>query len=541
MDLLEKLKWIMLQRQIRKNRPRPYHPQPTQRDIYTQEELASTEIVPSLQKNLDQMTRILGKNVDFVKRTFFLGQEQPLEAAVIYIDNLIDPPLLDREIMSPLLEPPLNQRSGVHLLKVLTEGGLISRAEIKQYTAFDDIISSLLTGEVILLVDSFPRAFAISCKGYKMRDIPQPSLENSVRGPRDAFIEGLPVNIGLIRKRLASPNLVVETLKIGKVSNTTVALLYIKTIASEGLVAEVRKRLERIDIDVVLESGYLEHFIKDSPYSPFPQMLVTERPDRVVGNLAEGKVAVLTDNTPLALVVPGELLSLLQHPEDYYVNFYFATLIRWLRYLAFLAALTLPSLYIAITNFHQEMIPTTLFISIAAARQGVPFPAFLEALLMEAAFETLREAGIRLPGPIGQAVSIVGALVIGQAAVQANIVSPLMVIVVAFTGIATFTIPQYNFGITIRMLRFPLMISAAFLGLFGVMIGLLAILLHLCSLRSFGVPYLSPLAPFNWQGLKDTLIVAPHWTRSKRPAELVQQNNQLMGRNLKPRPPGKKE
>ncbi|MEG6513313.1 spore germination protein [Desulforamulus ruminis] len=540
MDLLEKLKWIMLQREGRKNRPKPYHHPLKQRDIYSQEELEAAEMVSSLQKNLDQITRILGQNIDLVKRNFFLGQEQPLEAAVLYIDNLIDPPLLDRNIMEPLLAPALNYRSGIHLLKILTEGGLISRAEMKQFTAFDNIISSLLTGEVILLVDSFPRAFVISCKGYKTRDIPQPSLENSVRGPRDAFIEALPINISLIRKRLPSPNLVVETLKIGKISDTSVALLYIKNIASQGLVAEVRKRLERIDIDVILESGYLEHFIKDNPYSPFPQMLVTERPDRVVGNLAEGRVAILTDNTPLALVVPGELLSLLQHPEDYYANFYYSTLIRWLRYLAFFAALTLPSLYIAITNFHQEMIPTTLFISIAAARQGVPFPAFLEALLMEAAFETLREAGIRLPGPVGQAVSIVGALVIGQAAVQANIVSPLMVMVVAFTGIATFTIPQYNFAITLRMLRFPLMISAAFLGLFGVMIGLLAILLHLCSLRSFGVPYLSPLAPLNWQELKDTLIMAPQWARTKRPAELVQQNDQMMGQNLKPKPPKKK-
>ncbi len=506
-------------------------------DAYTKEELINLPIAASLQENLDWMTKILGQNVDFVQRQFPLGSEQPLQAVLFYMDGMINPEILDRDIMRPLLTPRPKETTGLALLKLLQSGGLVSRAEMAQYNNFHDATNLILTGDVVLFVDDCPQAFIISCKGYQMRNIPEPVVENSVRGPREAFIETLSINISLLRKRLVTPNLMVENMKIGKISSTDVCIVYLKGIASEDLVKEVRHRLNRIDIDVILESGYIEQLILDSPYSPFPQMLVTERPDKVVGNLAEGRVAILTDNTPLALIVPGQFVSLLQASEDYYYKFYFPTLLRWLRYTAFLVALVLPSLYVAITNFHQEMIPTTLLISIAAARQGVPFPAYLEAMIMEVAFETLREAGIRLPAPVGQAISIVGALIIGQAAVQANIVSPLMVIVVAFTGIATFTLPQYTLGISVRILRFPLMLSAAFLGLFGVIVGLLAILLHLCSLRSFGVPYLSPLAPFNLQGLKDSLVLAPHWSRKKRPPELVQENRQSMGNHQKPKPP----
>ncbi|AQS57815.1 spore germination protein [Desulforamulus ferrireducens] len=507
--------------------------------VYTQEELDKEKLSSSLQQNIDTITEMLGFNSDFVKREFFLGAEQPLPAVIFYMDGMIDIQELDQGIMRPLLESYRYRSSGSELLKLLHSGGLITRAEKFEVSSFGELIPQVLSGSVILLVEGYSKAIVISCKGYEMRSIPEPVVQNAVRGPRDAFIETLSVNISLVRRRLPTPNLVVETIQVGKVSSTNVAIVHLKGIASEGLVQEVYQRLNNIDIDVILESGYIEQFIQDSPYSPFPQVIVTERPDKVVGCLAEGRVAIFTDNTPLALIVPGEFMSLLQATEDYYYKFYFPTFVRLLRAAAFLVALVLPSLYVAITNFHQEMIPTTLLIGIAAARQGVPFPAYFEALLMELAFETLREAGIRLPSPVGQAVSIVGALIIGQAAVQANIVSPLMVIVVAFTGIATFTIPQFNLGITVRLLRFPLMITAALLGLFGVMVSLLAILLHLCSLRSFGVPYLSPITPFNWQGFKDSLVLAPHWSRRLRPQELVQYNRQSMGDNQKPQPPDK--
>jgi len=504
--------------------------------VYTRQELMELPVDRSLARNLEHIINILGHNVDFVKKDFVLGLEEPIKAAICYMDGLINSEILGSDIMRPLLEANAREKSGQKLLKLLTQGGLIAKAEIQKGENFQTIVSHVLVGEVVLFIDGFARAFIISCKGYNGRGIPEPIQENAIRGPREAFVELLSVNISLIRKRLVTPNLVVENYQIGRISATNVSVLYLKGLVSEDLVAEVRQRLNRIDIDAVLESGYLEHFLKDSPYSPFPLVIATERPDKVAADLLEGRVAILTDNTPFALVVPGQFFSLIQSSEDYYTEFYFATFVRWIRLFSFFLALTLPSLYIAVTNFHQEMIPTTLFISIAANRQGVPFPAVIEALIMEILFEALREASIRLPTTLAQTISIVGALVIGQAAVQANIVSPAMIIVVATTGIATFTIPQYNLGQSVRLLRFPLMLASAFLGLFGLMTGLLAILLHLCSLRSFGVPYLSPLSPFNWQSFKDTLIVAPHWTRRNRPTEMVQRNVNRMSKNLKPGP-----
>lgn len=328
-----------------------------------------------------------------------------------------------------------------------------------------------------------------------LRQVSEPKAENAVRGPRNSFIEDLEDNFRILQKHLPAPDLTREDLTLGRASPTGVAMVYLRERARPELVEEVRSRLQKINVVAVLESGYIEHFIQDSPASPFPQVLITERPDRVCIGLLEGRVAIFVDNTPFVLVVPGELLCLLQAADDYYNKRYFNILIKLLRYLALLASLLLPSLYIAITTFHQDMIPGDLLVSISAARQGVPLPAILEALIMEVTFESLREAGIRLPTVVGQTVSIVGALVIGQAAIQAGLVSPLMVIIVAFTGIDSFTVPQYPLGQAIRTLRFPLMLTAAILGLFGVMLGLLAILLHLCALRSFGIPYLSPLSP----------------------------------------------
>ena len=254
-------------------------------------------------------------------------------------------------------------------------------------------------------------------------------------------------------------------------------------------------RLKRIEIDGILESGYIEEMIEDNPYSPFPQIMTTERPDIACSNLLEGRAVILVEGTPFSLIAPISFFSLIQSHEDYYQRFMIGTIIRWLRYLFLGVSLLFPSLYVAILTFHQEMVPAQLLLSMAASREAVPFPAIVEALLMEIAFEALREAGVRLPKQIGSAVSIVGALVIGQAAVQAGLVSAPMVIIVAITGISSFMIPRYVAGIAIRMLRFPIMLLAATLGLLGIMMAIIAIAIHLCTLRSFGVPYLAPLAP----------------------------------------------
>ncbi len=508
--------------------------------IYTGKELRNTLILPSLKKNLDFLKEMLGANVDLVIRDIQIGRSEIRPAALLYFDNLTDSSLLDQHVLRPLVLEvyATGLRTGPEIIDQLEAGNLITRAELKKVENFDALLDGLLIGEVALLIDGFPYAVSISIKGYKSRNVAEPDSEPVVRGPRDSFVETLSTNISLIRRRLQSPNLVFEPITLGYITKTKVSMAYLRGVCSPDLVREVRTRLKRIHIDGVLESGYLEELIQDHPYSPFPQVGVTERPDRAAAGLLEGRVVILTDNTPMALLAPGEFFSLMQAAEDYYNRYIFSTLIRFLRYTAFIMALLLPAAYIAITTYHQEMIPTQLLVSIMAARLGVPFPAFLEALLMEFSFELLREAGVRLPRPVGQAVSIVGALVIGQAAVQASLVSPLMVIVVAVTGIANFTIPQFNISVAIRTLCFPLMLLAAFLGLYGVMTGVLLLLLHMFSLRSFGVPYLSPLSPFKPGDLKDVAVRAPWWTLTRRPSETADASLRMTPGQI-PHPPKK--
>ncbi|MDP4158068.1 MAG: spore germination protein, partial [Bacillota bacterium] len=292
----------------------------------------------------------------------------------------------------------------------------------------------------------------------------------------------------------------------------------------DKVVKEVHHRLDKIDIGGVLESGYIEELIQDDTFTPFPTIFNSERPDVVAACLLEGRVAILVDGTPFVLVVPSLFIQNFQVPEDYYQRADISSLLRLLRVICFLIALLGPSFYIAVTTYHQEMLPTSLLISLAAQREGVPFPAFVEAVMMEVAFEILREAGIRMPRAVGQAVSIVGALVLGQAAVEAGIVSASMVIVVSLTAIANFVFPAYNMAISIRMLRFGMMLLAASFGLYGITVGILALLLHLNSLRSFGIPYMAPMSPLIPDDLKDTVIRFPQWALFSRPRLISQKN-----------------
>lgn len=516
---------------------RPVAPE-RQRQIYNADELKQLPISRSLKKNLERLKAIFGPSGDAVFRPFRLGVGEPIPAVLVFLDGMTDKTIINRDILKPLIlesrqarvEPPGKNVLGWAKESVLTAG------EIHTAHTMEEVVTAVLYGAVALLVQGQDRALTLSVQGWKSREIGEPDSEVLVRGPREGFNETLRDNTTLIRRRLRSPNLVLEDLQIGKISHTGVSLAYLKGVVSPDLVLEVKRRLERIEIDGILESGYLEEFIEDNPYSPFPQILHTERPDRVVAALLEGRVAILTDGTPFVLIVPAQIISFLTSPEDYYERFWLGTAIIWLRYLALIISLILPSLYIAVTTFHQGMLPTRLLISIAAAREGVPFPALLEALFMEFTFEVLREAGTRLPRNVGQAVSIVGALVIGQSAVQAGLVSPLMVIVVAVTGIASFAMPAFNFAITLRLLRFPLMLISGVLGLYGLMLGILFIVIHLAGLRSFGVPYLSSLAPLHISDFKDSLVRAPWWAMAKRPVEIAKLNQRRLGRALQPSP-----
>lgn len=378
----------------------------------------------------------------------------------------------------------ISKARAYHLIK---ERGLCIH-QVKETDRLEDVVEAVLSGDTVLLVDGHPFAIINGARGWESRQITEPETEVVVRGPREAFVETLRTNTALIRRKVKNPNLKIEMLKLGQVTKTDVAVVYIKGIVNDKLVGEVKSRLQGIDIDSVLESGYIEELIEDNPWSPFPQVNHTERPERLAARLLEGRVGIMVDGTPFVLTVPTVFIEFLHSAEDYYERFTIATAIRLLRFLAFFLSLLAPSLYIAIITFHQEMLPTALLLSIAAQREAVPFPAFVEALVMELSFEILREAGVRLPRQVGQAVSIVGALIIGEASVRAGLVAPATVIVVAFTGISSFVF-FYSASIATRLLRFPIMVLSATLGLFGLISGVIVIVVHLCTLRSFGTPY----------------------------------------------------
>jgi spore germination protein KA len=492
----------------------------------------SEKISFDLNTNLANIKHRFDKCSDLVFREFSIFQTK--KAVLIYIDGLNDSNQLELHLLKQLMSAENILLRGASLKKLLDQ--YVTVAQTTEVQTIEKLLEHLLSGEAVLLVDGETFAIALSVKKWDHRAVEEPLTEAVIRGSREGFTENIRTNTALLRRRIRTENLKMESMKIGRVTKTDVVIAFIDGIVTDSVVTEIKSRLERIDIDGVLESGYIEELIEDNPFSPFPQIQNSERPDVVAANLLEGRVALFVDGTPFVLITPVTLYGLMQASEDYYERAFIMTMLRWIRFLFILIALLLPSLYIAITTYHQEMLPTNLLLSVASARESSPFPAFFEALMMEITFEALREAGVRLPRPVGSAVSIVGALVIGQAAVQAGIVSAPMVIVVSITGIASFTIPRFNLGVSIRMLRFPIMIMAGVLGLFGIVIGLLIILIHLSKLRSLGVPYLSPMAPITWDNLKDVLIRAPHWAQGLRPRVFGYQNPQRRAPNLRPRP-----
>ena len=445
---------------------------------------------------------------DVMFRSFLLFGKT--RAMIIYIEGLSDIEGIENYVLTPFMQETANASPSLN--EFFETKMPVSKVEKVKLVA--DCVESISGGNPILLCEGEQSGYSLGLAKWEQRAIEEPVAEGGIRGSREGFTESLQIGTSLLRRIIKSPALKMQAMKIGSYSRTNVVLAYIEGVADQTLIDEMMNRLKRIEIDGILESGYIEEMIEDNPYSPFPQIMTTERPDTACSNLLEGRAVILVEGSPFSLIAPISLFSLLQSHEDYYQRFMIGTFIRWLRYL-FLAFL-FPSLYVAILTFHHEMVPAQLLLSVAASREVVPFPAIVEALLMEIAFEALREAGVRLPKQIGSAVSIVGRARIGEAAVQAGLVSAPMVIVVAITGISSFMIPRYVAGIAIRMLRFPIMLLASTLGLLGVMLAIIAITIHLCTLRSFGVPYLAPLAPLKVRELKDVLWRSPLWMMDVR-------------------------
>lgn len=510
-------------RKMLKAKTRQESPETTKQ---SQDLLADTLVV-----NENNLRSIYKDCSDVIFRPFFIGRKD--KALLIYIEGLSNIEEIDDNVLSPLMQQSTDDE--FYNINSLIEKR-ISVSDVREINTISESIQEISMGKPVILVDKRNTGFSLGLSKWEKRSIEEPSAELVVKGPREAFVETLRVNTSLLRRKIRSPKLKIQTMEIGRYTKTNVVISYLEGNASEKLIEEAKNRLSRIDIDGILESGMVEEFIEDNPYSPFPQVLTTERPDVVTSALLEGRVAILVDGTPFSMIVPTTLYSMLQSSEDYYGRFMIGTVIRWLRYLFLIISLLLPALYVAVITYHHEMVPTTLLITMAASREQVPFPALVEAIIMEITFEALREAGLRLPKQVGAAVSIVGALVIGEAAVSAGIVSAPMVIVVAVTGIASFTIPRYSASIAIRMLRFPMIILAGTLGLLGIMLGIITIIVHLSALRSFGVPYLSPMAPMQGSEMKDVLIRAPWWKMNKRPHFTGEYNKYRQASGQKPSP-----
>jgi hypothetical protein len=377
----------------------------------------------------------------------------------------------------------------------------------------------------------------LSTRKYESRTVAEPEAETEIRGPRDGFVENIETNAALIRRRIKDYGLRFENLKIGQRTKTNISIAYIESLVNESILKEVKIRLNRINVDSILESSYIEEFIEDSPTSVFPQIEHTERPDVVSAAILEGRIAILVDNTPFVLMVPSIFWNFLASGGDYYERYHIGAFLRWLRLLSLFLSLSLSSFYILLTSFHQEMLPTTLALKIAAGRVGVPFPAVIEVFMMEIMLEITKEAGLRMPNPIGQTVGFVGALVIGQGAVSAGLVGPALVIVIAIEAICSFCIPAYNMSNSLRLIKFPLILLSATFGIIGYLAGIIVILLHLLSLRSFGAPYLAPMAPLDLNGLRNIFTRPPWWSMKERPGySKAKDVRRQTTENLKPRP-----
>lgn len=489
------------------------------------------KLFESIELNIAELESAFEDCGDFVKRKIPVGENLENAIYVAYIDGMANKATIDDNILKPLMV--LTRNAGLptsfcNICQSLKEGG-ITTSDLTEADEFDKISTAVLSGDTAVFIDGSKTALIISSKGWPSRGVPAAETEVIVQGSKDAFSEGLRINTMLIRRRIRDTKLKVVQHKAGRRSQTDVALMYLDDVVRKDVLREAQKRLGVIDIDAVLDSGIIEQFIEDDSFSPFPQIQVTERPDKAASAILEGRIVIIVDNSPFVLIIPATANVFFQTSEDYNQRFEIMSLVRIVRFIAAFIAIAAPGLYIATAVYHPSMIPTLLTFKMTAARENVPFPAVIEILIMEFAFELLREAGIRLPGAVGGAVGIVGGLIIGQAAVDAGIVSPIVVIIVALTGIAGFAIPHYSLVSGFRLMKILIIASSAILGLFGFWASVIAILIHLSALTSFGFPYLYPYVSGgmnDYTDFKDSLIRLPVFMMGKRPvfANPEQQN-----------------
>ncbi len=495
-------------------------------------------IFPSIDVNLEYIKVKFNSlmNSDIKIREFDLtARNKVYKAFLVYIDGMSDSKSINRFILHPLMlksrANTFNKNEEVVSTAVANNitvkkvkkfnlvdyifSCLIPLNDTKKTQEFKDVINSINSGECALFVDTIDTCFLSDVKGYERRSIDTPKNEVVIRGSQESFVENIRTNTSMLRRMVNNENLVIENINVGTVSKTKCAVCYLKDIANNDLVAEVKYRMNNLDIDYIISSGQLEELIKENTNSTLPETISTERPDNASSSILDGKVVIIVNGSPFCLIVPCTFFDLLSSPEDKNINSKYANFLKLVRLLACTISVLLPGLYIAITNFHEELIPTELLFSIISSRQAVPISIELEIILMEIAFELIHEAGIRVPSPIGPTMGIVGALVLGDAAVSASIVSPISIIIVAITGLASFSAPNYSLEFHFRILRFIFIFLGALFGFIGIAIGLFIYIALLANFSSFGIPYLSPYVPITRIN-NDGYFLSPIWKREER-------------------------
>lgn len=473
----------------------------------------------NLEDNIAILKKLFDRCGDVVQKSFVLEREKgPVKIHIIYIDGLTDNKMIEETIIRPLsYEWRGNSEKSVWESILYREAQTV---DIRKETSFDRTVASVLKGDTAVFVNGYKETLIISSKKLPLRSISENETEAGMRGPKDSFNEGFRQSTALIRRRIKDSKLKVEQGTIGQRSRTDYALMYLDDLASPELVNNIKERLDKYDIDAIFDSGMAEHLMEEKWYSPFPVFQSTTRPDKVAAGIVEGRVAVVFDNSPEVIIAPTNFNMLLQASDDYYNRWAVGTFARILRYIAAFIAIAFPGFYIAVTVYHSEMLPTRLLYAIASARSMVTFPIVVEMLIMEFLFELLREAGIRLPGPLGNTIGVVGGLIVGQSAVEAGIVSTIVVIVVALTAIASFAIPNEEFASVFRLLKFFIILTSAVFGLYGFILGLLIVAIHLSELKSFGVPYMMPVVAGSADGMQskqDFVVRSPIKVMKKRP------------------------
>jgi len=491
-------------------------------DNIMNKDIGQLKLSTNLEQNIEMFKQIFSDDITIKYRIIENKKSSRLRGCLIFATGMVDKIMINEDIILPFINyDEDNDFFDDKFLDTLTERVIITNEIIKAYD-IEELTRSILFGCTMLLIDGIDKALLIETRKLKFRNIEESPSERVVKGPREGFIESLETNITLIRKRILTPDLKFKRKQIGKLSKTDVCYCYIEGIAKKEILKELEKRLDKISIDDLIASNYVDELIRDAPHSPFDTIGYTERPDVVEAKLLEGRIAILVGDSPFVLTIPYIFMEYFQTNEDYYSNYIFASFNRITRYIAFFLATSIPAIYLALVTFHKEILPTPLLLSIESSRANVPFPSILEMFSMIIVFDLLREAGIRLPEPAGGTITIVGALILGQAAVQAKFVSAPVVIVVAVTGMSAFL--MYKAKGPIILTRFALLFLAGFLGLYGYIFGIIGLSIHLISIRSFGVPYMSNLGSLRKQEVKDTAIRVPWWDMQYRPKLIADKN-----------------